>query len=77
MLKMFLIPRICFIKVCNFVNADFDGDELNSLAGQLDELEFMFDGFSPKNLIINRVNSEIKIDISALENVSLAMLSDL
>lgn len=52
-------------------------DELNSLAGELDELELMFEGFDPRNLIINRVNSEIKIDVSDLENVSLALLSDM
>jgi hypothetical protein len=52
-------------------------DELNSLAGELDELEFMFEGFNPKNMIINRVNNEIKIDVSALENISIALLSDM
>ena len=58
------------------LNADFDGDELNSLAGHLDEIEFMFEGFSPINMLINRTDETLKIDISPLENISIALLSD-
>ncbi len=58
------------------LNADFDGDELNSIAFNLSELEEPFEGFNPKNMLINRTNQEIKLDISALENISLAILSD-
>jgi hypothetical protein len=58
------------------LNADFDGDELNSIALNLEELESFFKGFSPVNMLINRTDQTIKLDISALENVSLAIFSD-
>ena len=55
---------------------EVDGDILNTLGIELEELEEFFKGFSPIEMIINRVKNEIKMDISALENVSLAILSD-
>lgn len=58
-------------------NADFDGDVLNTIAGELPELEYMFGGFSPVNMLIDRVTEQINIDPSALENVSIAILSDI
>ena len=53
-----------------------DGDVLNTLGLEMEEFWDMFAGFEPKSLLINRVNSEIKYDTSALEQVSLAILSD-
>ena len=58
------------------LNADFDGDELNSIAINLPELEDFFRGFDPQNMIINRTDETIKLDISATENISLAIFSD-
>ena len=58
------------------LNADFDGDELNTLGLSLKELETFFKGFSPVNMLINRTDQTIKLDISPLENVSLAIFSD-
>ena len=59
------------------LNADFDGDVLNNLGLTMEEFWELFDGFSPKNMIINRVTSSIRYDCSALENISLAILSDM
>ena len=59
------------------LNADFDGDVLNKLALTMEEFWELFDGFSPVNMLINRTDETIKIDISALENITLAMLSDM
>ena len=53
-----------------------DGDELNQLAISLPEVGDIFKGFSPINMIINRTNSRLRLDISALENLSIAILSD-
>lgn len=58
-------------------NADFDGDVLNHLALTMEELWEFFEGFSPTNMLIDRITSRIKYDCSALENISLAILSDL
>lgn len=58
------------------LNADFDGDVLNTLSLTMEELWEMFDGFSPINMLINRVNESIRYDVSALENITLAILSD-
>lgn len=58
------------------LNADFDGDVLNTLALEMEEFWELFDGFSPKNMLIDRCSSQIKYDVSALENISLAILSD-
>ena len=58
------------------LNADFDGDVLNTLSLPMSELNEMFRDFSPVNMLINRSNGNIKMDISALENISLAILSD-
>lgn len=39
----------------------------------------IFKGLSPTNMLINRVSSEsdIRYDVSALENITLAILSDI
>lgn len=58
------------------LNADFDGDVLNDLNLPLEELWEFFAGFSPVNMLINRTNQEIRYDCSALENITLAILSD-
>ena len=58
------------------MNADFDGDVLNQMAIELEELKEIFAGFSPINMLINRVSNSIKYDVSALENITLAILSD-
>lgn len=59
-------------------NADFDGDVLNTLALTMEEFWELFEGLSPTNMLINRVSSEsdIRYDVSALENITLAILSD-
>lgn len=58
------------------LNADFDGDVLNTLALTMEEFWALFDGFSPINMVINRVDETIRYDISALENITLSILSD-
>lgn len=58
------------------MNADFDGDVLNTLGLEMEEFWELFDGFSPKQMTISRVTGEIRLDVSALENVTLAILSD-
>lgn len=58
------------------LNADFDGDVLNTLSLTLEELWELLDGFSPTNMLINRTDETIKYDVSALENITLAILSD-
>lgn len=58
------------------LNADFDGDELNTIALEMEEFWELFDGFSPKNMIINRTTGTIRYDVSSLENISIAILSD-
>lgn len=58
------------------LNADFDGDVLNTLALEMEEFWELFDGFSPQNMLINRTNESIKYDVSALENITIAILSD-
>jgi len=42
----------------------------------LDEISEWFAGFSPVNMMINRVDETIRYDCSALENITLAILSD-
>lgn len=66
-------------KICinSAENADFDGDELNSIGDQLPEIGELFKGLSPTNMLINRVDETIKMGPSALENVSLAIFSDI
>ena len=59
------------------LNADFDGDVLNTLALTMEEFWELFDGFSPINMLINRTDETIKYDVSALENITLAILSDM
>jgi len=39
-------------------------------------LSMWFAGFSPTNMLLNRTDETIKYDISALENITLAILSD-
>ena len=58
------------------LNADFDGDVLNTLSLPKEEVAEWFDGFSPENMLINRVDNTIRYDCSALENITLAILSD-
>ena len=58
------------------LNADFDGDVLNTLAIPKDEISLWFAGFSPVNMLINRTDSTIRMYISALENVTIAIFSD-
>ena len=58
------------------LNADIDGDALNSLSLTMEEFWELFEGFSPTNMLINRTNQEIRYDVSALENITLAILSD-
>ena len=58
------------------LNADFDGDVLNTLSMPLSELSVWFRGFSPENMLIDRVTERIRYDCSALENITLAILSD-
>lgn len=58
------------------LNADFDGDELNSIALNLEELVEFFKGFNPMNMLINRTDETIKLDISSTENISIAIFSD-
>jgi hypothetical protein len=58
------------------LNADFDGDELNTIALEMEEFWELFDGFSPTNMIINRTTGNIRYDISSLENISIAILRD-
>ena len=58
------------------LNADFDGDVLNTLALEMEEFWEMFNGFNPRNMLINRVNESIRYDVSALENISISILSD-
>lgn len=59
------------------LNADFDGDVLNDLALTMEEFWELFAGFSPTNMLINRTDSTIRYDVSALENITLAILSDM
>lgn len=59
------------------LNADFDGDVLNTLALTMEELWELLEGFSPQNMLINRTDETIKFDVSALENITLAILSDM
>ena len=42
----------------------------------MEEFWELFEGFSPTNMLINRTNQEIRYDVSALENITLAILSD-
>lgn len=58
------------------LNADFDGDELNQIALPLKELAQLMKGFDPTEMTINRVDGSIRLDISALENCTLAIFSD-
>lgn len=58
------------------LNADFDGDVLNDLALTMEEFWELFDGFSPMNMLINRTDETIRYDMSALENITTAILSD-
>ena len=42
----------------------------------LGETKKIFHGFSPTNMLINRTDETIKYDVSATENISLAIFSD-
>lgn len=58
------------------LNADFDGDVLNHLALTMEEFWKLFDQFSPQNMMIRRTDETIGLDLSPLENISTAILSD-
>lgn len=58
------------------LNADFDGDVLNEMALTMEEFWKLFEGFSPINMLINRTDNSLRYDLSALENITLAILSD-
>jgi len=47
------------------------------LGMELPEVNEIFKNFSPMNLIYNRVDNSIKTDVSALENISISIFSDL
>ena len=51
-------------------------DVLNTLALSMEELHEMVDGFAPTNMLIDRSMNSIKMDVSTMENVTLAILSD-
>ena len=55
----------------------FDGDVLNDLVLTMEEFWEMFDQFSPVNMLIDRTSSTIRLDLSAMENISTAILSDM
>ena len=40
------------------------------------ELALFFEGFSPCEMLISRVTNEIRYNVSALEQITLAILSD-
>lgn len=42
----------------------------------LNEISEWFAGFSPTNMLRDRVTERIKYDVSALENITLSILSD-
>ena len=42
----------------------------------MEEFWEMFSGFSPVDMIIDRVNETIRSDVSDLENISIFILSD-
>jgi len=53
-----------------------DGDEINQIAINIPELTEFFQGFNPMNMLVNRTDETIKMDISPNENLSLAIFSD-
>lgn len=59
------------------LNADFDGDVLNDLALIMENFLEFFKGFSPINMLINRTDETIRYDVSSLENITLAIFSDM
>ena len=75
----FMILRTAQLcELCEWtLNADFDGDVLNHLALTMEEFWDLFDKLSPVQLMINRIDNSIKYDLSALENISLSILSDM
>ena len=58
------------------LNADFDGDVLNTMGVEMEELATFFEGFSPTNMLLDRTDETIKSNLSALENITIAILSD-
>jgi hypothetical protein len=42
----------------------------------MEEFWELFNGFTPTEMCISRITGAIKMDISALENITLAILSD-
>ena len=67
---------IYLVKPSYSANADFDGDVLNDLALTMEEFWELFDQFSPTAMLIRRTDETIGLDLSALENISTAILSD-
>ena len=53
-----------------------DGDVLNDLGLTMEEFWELFDNFSPESMVINRTDMTIRMDLSALENITIAILSD-
>ena len=68
-------PVVCLI-ILDTRNADFDGDVINTMIETLPELHDMFAGFSPLNMIIDRVDGKIRYTVSDLESITIAMFSD-
>ena len=46
------------------------------MAIEMEELKEVFAGFSPVEMVISRTSGQIKYNVSALENITLAILSD-
>ena len=51
-------------------------DVLNTMSLPMKELKQMFENFSPTAMLVSRVNSSVRFNVSALENITLAILSD-
>lgn len=43
---------------------------------EMEELATFFEGFSPTNMLLDRTDETIKSNLSALENITIAILSD-
>jgi len=73
-------PRDCTLSIPSAIlpglNADFDGDILNSFNLPLEELWEIFADFSPMAMMINRTTGSIKFDMSGQENITVAIFSD-
>ena len=74
LITLYIVIALIIYKYIIGMNSD--GDELNQLALPLEELQLIFKSFRPNSMIVDRVHSRIKLDVSKLENVSLAIFSD-